>query len=438
MRNKIFTKKLNDFNFYTFDEYLNDNNDKMFTKSLLSIPYFNSFIQKAKNTLYQKDVLRKRANSKNNILKTHKIDMNNDYVLTSHLTSNSNSIFAYNYHDRNNNQIKNVKKSSFKNLSYTPDNITKYRRYITTKPKNKHNYNKNKFYLYKKKSNTPRGHGPDIRPKSNINNHRKKYFSAERDLTKTENNNDNKNYNYNSVSRFKQNINNRNNRITNNLTSYNNKINVNKKYMNDISENEESISSFSINEENNQNKVNMNINIIVNKKAIDNKFKKFLEEEKSNKSKKTINSQKKDNNIIETVTPYNNKGKINNQIINEKNEKNKIEGKIKNNKNSKKNNNNEILKELNEFIPIDLYYIINLPVNIIIQKVKKYLKKNGYFCNDKNNIIKGNKGNSNIEITLYKLKYLKDDSVYFSVKIKSQELKNEKVLIREMINNLKK
>ena len=34
MRNKIFTKKLNDFNFYTFNEYLNDENDKIFTKNL--------------------------------------------------------------------------------------------------------------------------------------------------------------------------------------------------------------------------------------------------------------------------------------------------------------------------------------------------------------------------------------------------------------------
>ena len=32
MRNRIFTKKMNDFNFYTFDEYLNDDNDKKFTK----------------------------------------------------------------------------------------------------------------------------------------------------------------------------------------------------------------------------------------------------------------------------------------------------------------------------------------------------------------------------------------------------------------------
>ena len=66
------------------------------------------------------------------------------------------------------------------------------------------------------------------------------------------------------------------------------------------------------------------------------------------------------------------------------------------------------------------------------------MKKNGYYCNDKNNIIKGNKGISNIEITLYKLKYLKNDNVYFSVKIKNLESKDEKNFIREMINNLKK
>ena len=456
MRNKIFTKKLNDFNFYTFDEYLNDKNDKMFTNALLSIPYFNSFIEKAKNILYQKEALTKRAYSKNYLLKRNKTNMNNNYILTPHLSSNINNIFAYNYPEpKNNNNLNNFKKLNVKNLTFTPDNNIKSRCYIESK--NKHSNTKNKFYLYKKIPNTTIRE--DVtHSKYNIN--RKNYFSADRYSKKLEikkKYNKSYNYNYNSVNRFKNIIDKRLERTTNNLTSYNKKI-INKKNINDISENEDSISSFSLNEEDIANNTNK-INIIVNKKNIynknitqnkfvNNKSKKLLEEEKINEENKKGRAPKKNSNFI-TMSPYNNKENINAQILNEKNQKeNKIEGgkiinniKINennNNKNSKKCINNEILKELKEFIPIDLFYIINLPVNIIIQRTKKYLKKNGYYCNDKNNIIKGNKGISNIEITLYKLKYLKNDNVYFSVKIKNLESKDEKNFIREMINNLKK
>ena len=50
---------MNDFNFYTFDEYLNDDNDKKFTKSLLKIPYFNSFIQKQNKSNIKKNQWKK-------------------------------------------------------------------------------------------------------------------------------------------------------------------------------------------------------------------------------------------------------------------------------------------------------------------------------------------------------------------------------------------
>ena len=72
-----------------------------------------------------------------------------------------------------------------------------------------------------------------------------------------------------------------------------------------------------------------------------------------------------------------------------------------------KNNNKKLsvkLKELNELYPIDLNNIVNLAPNIIIQKMKKYFKNYGYFFTDKGNIIKVNKGGSNIEISLFKLK----------------------------------
>ena len=63
--------------------------------------------------------------------------------------------------------------------------------------------------------------------------------------------------------------------------------------------------------------------------------------------------------------------------------------------------------------------------------------KKGYFCSNKINeyIIKAIKGCSNIEINLYKLKYLNNiDNVYLSVKIKNKNLPQEKNLMNKLIN----
>ena len=99
MRNKIFSKKVNDFNFYTFDEYLNDENDKIYNKSVVKNPYFKSFIQKAKNTKYKKEPMEKRAYSKNYIIQKHIFNINNSNIYSSHLTSNRNNFCRINYRD---------------------------------------------------------------------------------------------------------------------------------------------------------------------------------------------------------------------------------------------------------------------------------------------------------------------------------------------------
>ena len=122
MRNKIFTKKLNDFNFYTFNEYLNDENDKIFTKNLIEIPYFNKFIQKAKETLYKKDTLNKRTFSKyfietKNSKKYDNYNYNNNYLYTS---------YSNNFFEINNNKNKSYNKYKSREIAFTPNRNIKY------------------------------------------------------------------------------------------------------------------------------------------------------------------------------------------------------------------------------------------------------------------------------------------------------------------------
>ena len=106
----------------------------------------------------------------------------------------------------------------------------------------------------------------------------------------------------------------------------------------------------------------------------------------------------------------------------------------------KKKNVNSIkeLKCLDEFTPIDLFCLFNNDQENIFYKIKYYLKKKGFLCLDKDNGIRTIKGNTVIEIKLYKV--IKDDNnnVYFSIKIKSNDLKKDKDEMRKMINYIYK
>jgi hypothetical protein len=64
LKNKMFKKKYTDFNYETFDEYLNDEDDKLFNQALLKTMGINRFIKNAKNCLYKKEKLTKRSHSK--------------------------------------------------------------------------------------------------------------------------------------------------------------------------------------------------------------------------------------------------------------------------------------------------------------------------------------------------------------------------------------
>ena len=64
LKNKIFKKKYIDFNFETFDEYLNDEDDKIFHPTLLENMGINRFIRNARKCLYKKEKFNKRSQSK--------------------------------------------------------------------------------------------------------------------------------------------------------------------------------------------------------------------------------------------------------------------------------------------------------------------------------------------------------------------------------------
>ena len=74
LKNKLFKKKYVDFNYETFDDYLNDEDDKIFNASLLQTMGINRFIRNAKECLYKNEKLNKRSQSKAYGLNTFKFN----------------------------------------------------------------------------------------------------------------------------------------------------------------------------------------------------------------------------------------------------------------------------------------------------------------------------------------------------------------------------
>ena len=98
-----------------------------------------------------------------------------------------------------------------------------------------------------------------------------------------------------------------------------------------------------------------------------------------------------------------------------------------------KNKNNIDIKIKKEY-PLDLNCVIFLSFNEIKSKIKFFFKKLGFFYSEKNETIKINKGNSNIEFNIYKFDF--KNSFYLNVKIKSKDIKKDKDNIRKLLNIL--
>ena len=150
LKNKIFMDKLSNFNFYTFDKYLQDDDDKIISSHLLKNKKFASFIKKAKETIYNNaGTINKRSYSKNNTYifsngilnqnninlkmrsKTPKCQLNSIIMNQTHNGFHSNKYKRYNalYKTKKMSYLtKNAKKGNvnsilFKNLS--PDYINR-------------------------------------------------------------------------------------------------------------------------------------------------------------------------------------------------------------------------------------------------------------------------------------------------------------------------
>ena len=400
MRNKIFTKKLNDFNIYTFNEYLNDENDKLFTKYLINIPYFNKFIQQAKDTFYKSDLLDRKTFSKY-YEKNYKNDNNgfNNRLYNSY----SNNFFGRNIHKRNNQVI-------HRNMAFTPNRNIKYVnldiRYTNTINKYENINYKNTPYKYKNLLKTP---------KTSRSLH--KYKSRNKYKT------------YKSAGKFKQIYN--NNPINRPFNTMRKKENKDKEY-------NSSYSNDSLNKYDKKQLINDSENCYINTDIYSStsRSNRYTIKNKSNNitskkiNKNIYNSPKLYYNKTFAISPYKNTNKkISVQLLSDRKEKDDV---IKT-----EYNNNYYLKELKEFTPINLNcIIINISPNKIISKIKKFLMKKGYFCSNKINeyIIKAIKGGSHIDIILYKLKYLKGNIFYLSIKFKKRNISQEKTFLNKLIN----
>ena len=129
----------------------------------------------------------------------------------------------------------------------------------------------------------------------------------------------------------------------------------------------------------------------------------------------------KDNNIqLQLSVDMNENNKLNKTMVNYK-------------KDSSKNQ----LKDIRENVPLDLNCLLNITSNEIKSRVKLYFKKIGFFYSEKDNIIKATRGGTIIEMTLFKLNN-EFNNIYFNIRIKTNDFKKEKEIMRKLIISLNK
>ena len=461
LKNKIFAEKISNFNFFTFDQYLNDEDDKIISNKLLKNKNLSLFIQKAKETLFNNsNTINKRSFSKNysfksnNLLdknyinlkirsKTPKCQLDNIIV---HHTQN-------NFYRQKNKNWNNLygKINSFYYKNNSPD-IKERKNILSRSIDINTSKNRNKDYSSNKIKNK------SLNKKLML---RRNYYLTDNKYRTTRNSNTK--FNIDSNSSFNSII---IEEGTDNINDSKKKINIRKVMTNDI----KTTKSFKkrndlLNSYNQKlkkditlkkNKRKLLFNTLVNKVNIGaNTDKKLLtmnfENGYDNRFRnKTFDKKKKKNNG--SLTPENKKLKnfknedFNNSINNRKNKIQNYIEKMKTNiipnKNNKSNdiqkpidtikikNRNEI-KELNNNSPININCIFLIDINEIKLKIRKYFIKKKFSINEKDNTIKVLKNGFNIEINFYKIKYIEINNVYLCFKFKGELEKN-----MEYINNL--
>ena len=497
VKNRVFTKKISDFSYETFNDYLmNDEDDKFFNQQLLKIMGFNKFIQRAKKELFRKERRNKRSQTRcyDGRSFRFKINLQNNNPHRSETSQNMGSYFNNNLYQRNNFGYYRPKNS----LNLTDTTITSYcqKRNPNLRNKKGHNslnqtYNK-KYYSIDKYNSDDDNNNYISFPKKNLNTIYSRLGNGNNFLSKIKNqvNTNFNRYNNSRFNRYQTNYSaTKSLSIDSNNSNYmNQKHNYN---MKNIYESEESMSSLehsSFEEEKNDKKGveigeknilyhdnNKNIysdaikklkndeNLSDDSSRIVIKVEKKTKDKFKNKAEKNLkpinvkdldnglsNSSILSNNLIESNNEKtNDKNKLNNSknINNEKINNNKISrinsecdvkssdlnkkaSKIKGNFN-KKNISKDIMKEVKDNIPYDLSCVLGSNITEIKTKMKTYFKKIGFFYSEKENMVKANRGSSVFEILLYK--FMSMNNIYLNVKIKSNDLKKDRNIMRKLI-----
>ena len=445
LKNKVFIDKLSNFNYYTFDQYLNDEDDKIISNHLLKNKMLSLFIKKAKETLFNNsNISNKRTFSKNIPIHSNNF-MNSNYTNLKSRSKTPNCQF--------NNIVMNKTQNNFYKQKY---NINNYNDLFPNK-------NKKKLILYRNNLDNIRknnlSHSIDIKRNKNKskekNNNRTKNRSITKRLTFNTSQNSNRNLNLdnNSNSSFnsiiieegnddnnndynkklikKMNKNNSNKRVLhkrnhaltlNKILKTENKIlNNKKKYFN--------VAMNNVNIESNSDKKLIKINLgntingkrvrnQTNEKRIQKKNEIYLMSDSKNRKKKIIKNLM---NNKELKSPKN---------VNNKNDNTNIfkENEIKKAINNHKIKNKNELKELNGNYIIDINNIILKSYDEIKNKIKKYCQKTKYSIIETDNNIKILKNGFILDMYFYTLKDIEINNVYICFKLKGDRKKTFKLI----------
>ena len=478
LKNKIFMEKLSNFNFYTFDLYLNDEDDKIISNKLLKDKNLSLFINKAKETLFNNsNTISKRSFSKNNSFKSNNLLDQNYYIskirsktpksqLNNIIMNHTQNYFYKQKNKKYNNNLYGslktsllkkdlINKSKDKSLfyqNYSPDiiqrkNILKHsidiktnknmnKDFSSNKIKNKSMIKRLKFrknnYLTENKFRTTNN---SIR-KFNLDNSNSSINSI---IIEEVNNNDN-NDRKNKINIRKITTNDSNKKLflkknnilnNNNILKTENKLKKHRKFLFnnliqkvDIGANSDK-KLLTINFENRiyENKFrNKTSEKITRKKdvSLTPEIKKSMKYKKIIMNKSLNNRKEKTQKFID-----NKKASINLNINN--NKSNMIKKTINNIKIQNKNE----LKLLKDDYPIDMNCILLNNIEEVKIKIRKFFKKNKCTINEKENNIKIFKSGFNIEINCYTLKDIEINNVYLCFKLKGEIKKNN----LEFINN---
>ena len=172
LKHKIFKKKFTDFNYETFDNYLNDEDDKLFNQSLLKTMGINRFIKNAKECLYRKEKIGKRSQSRAYGLNSFKF---NNIFQTQQKPTRFATTKKLDYYDQNN--IYNKRNFGY----YRPKRNFNISYFSSTnnskdKIKNRRKLNNYNSYITKNDDSTMNSINYNLVP---VIKKKKKYFSSE-------------------------------------------------------------------------------------------------------------------------------------------------------------------------------------------------------------------------------------------------------------------